>query len=135
MPFTDIAGFITGLAQPFGNRWFVKRQQPVIGVDAYLSGVLARLQAGTRWPTDRLASKGKFKLDAFGCHPVKMWRYRQSLTIAAASIPALLVGEKENDIRLFLRIRHCVILSFWSSIPVFSSRFQAIVGNISRVTA
>ena len=100
MPFADIRGVVAGGIEQVGETIVTAcRQLDVVSKAAGASRVPAALQAGARRTADRLTGERVRVSCPLGGDRVEVRCDRQPLTVAAESVPTLLVGEVKDDIR------------------------------------
>ena len=99
MPLADVGGFVAGFLDVAAQGLHIRREHHVVAEAAGLGGILARLEQRAAGAAHRLRGERPLKLHALRGHLVKARGDIQLLTVAAAGIGALLIGEIEDNIR------------------------------------
>ena len=101
MPLADVSGVIAGVAEIMRQRAALARQGNAIAVAAGFGGVHPRLKAGARRTANRLAGDRVVDVRARAGQPVEVGRQVQRVAMNAGRVPALLVGEEDDDVGAF----------------------------------
>ena len=101
MHLADIDGVVAAVAERFDPVGLVGGQLGFVAVDAVGVDVLARDDAIARRPADRAPGEGAAEGYAAGGEAVDMRGAHVVVAQSAEGVPALLVGDDEDDIGVF----------------------------------
>ena len=116
MPLADQVRGIAGLAQLACQRGQRLVQRKAVVPDAGLGGVAAGKEHGARRRADRLIGDGVGEVLAARRQRIEIGRTGGTVeAVRADEVPAELVGEIKNDVRLLLRgLRFVLCIDLWS---------------------
>ena len=111
MPLADVGRFVTGLLHICPQRLYVGREHDIIAEAADIRRPFAGLEHGAAGAADGLGRERQVKPGAFRSQLIQNGRNGKLLTVAAAGVRPLLIGEVQQNVLLF----H--IISPFSGIP------------------
>ena len=83
----------------------VGRQRNAIAIAARFGGVQPGLQAGARRTANRLTSDGIVDVRTGASQTVKVRRQVKRVAMYAGGVPALLIGEEDDDVGAIVHIK------------------------------
>ena len=99
VPLADVGSFVTGiLLHVLTQGLNALGQHHIVAEAAGLGGVLTGLEQSAAGTADGLGSESILKLHALSSQLVQVGGNVQGLAVAAAGVPALLVGEIEDNV-------------------------------------
>src|SRR5579859_103379 len=106
MPLADIASIVASGAEVMGQRMSLCWQRDVVAIAAGRRRVNSRLHDRAGRATDGLAGKHRGEMRAAYGETIKVGRQLERVAMQAGGIPALLIGEKDDDIWACTMMRH-----------------------------
>ena len=100
VPLADIGRLVAAIAEVMGQRLLVARQRGAVAVAPGLGRIEAGLESRAGRAADWLAGEGVLDEHARLRHAVEIRRQPRGVPVHADRIPALLVGEEDDDVGL-----------------------------------
>ena len=98
MPLPDVAGRVAGVAEMMRECLRIGGQRNAVAPAAGFRRIESRLQARAGRSADRLAGEGVGHMRTGLRHAIEVGHQVERIAVQSGTIPALLVGEKNDDV-------------------------------------